>query len=456
MQIEEIVQKQRNFFNTGKTKEVYYRKNALKRLKKAIIVREREINQALKLDLNKSDFESYMTEIGMVLSEISYAISHIEKWSRPKTVRTAIAQFHSKSFIVPEPYGISLIISPWNYPFMLAIDPLIGAITAGNCCIIKPSEYSPHTSKLLSSIIGELFPDEYITVIEGEVEETNVLLNQKLDYIFFTGSGKIGKIIMQKACRDLTPVTLELGGKSPCIIDKSADISLAAKRIIFGKILNAGQTCVAPDYILVQEEVKEELIQNLKKWITKFLGENPLNNLDYPKIINQKQFTRIKELLQNQSIIFGGKFNETEQKIEPTLIDEPNENDQLMQEEIFGPVLPILSFQRLEQAIEFIQKREKPLALYLFTKEKKIEQKIQQEISFGGGCINDTIIHLASNQLGFGGVGNSGMGTYHGKKSFDTFSHEKSIVKKYNWIDLPMRYMPYTKVKLKMVRMFLK
>ena len=456
MDIEKIVKKQKTFFMTGKTKEVKYRKEALKKLKQKIIELEPEINQALKADLNKSETESYMTETGMVFSELSYAIKHIKQWSKEKKVRTPLSQFHGKSYYFYEPYGVALIISPWNYPFMLALDPLIGAIAAGNCCIIKPSEYAPNTAKIMKKMIEDIFSSEYITVIEGEVEETTQLLKQRLDYIFFTGSVSVGKIIMKVASENLIPVTLELGGKSPCIVDETADLSLTAKRILFGKILNAGQTCVAPDFLLVQRNIKEKLIQELEKSIVKFLGENSLKNQDYVKMINQKQFNRMKELLKNQKIIFGGNIDDANQKIEFTLIDEPSPDSKVMQEEIFGPILPILSFDKIEEAIDFIRQREKPLALYLFTKNKKVEERIKKEVSFGGGCINDTIIHLASNYLGFGGVGNSGMGNYHGKRSFTTFSHEKSIVKKYTWIDLPMRYMPYTKAKQKVIRMFLK
>ncbi len=454
--IKTIVEKQKNFFATGKTKSISYRKQALEKLKQAIKEQEAEICKALKQDLNKSEAESYMTETGMVYSELSYAIKHIKNWTKKKTVRTPLAQFHSKSFFLYEPYGVSLIISPWNYPFMLAIEPLVGAIAAGNCAIIKTSEYAIHTSHVIKKIIEKTFPEEYISVVEGAVEETQELLQEDLDYIFFTGSVKVGKIVMEAASKNLVPVTLELGGKSPCIVEKSANIALAARRILFGKILNAGQTCVAADYLLVQKEVKQELIQELKNAIIQFLGNNPLDHPDYPKMIHQKQYERMKQLLENQNILFGGKWDDKTRKIEPTLLEEPNLTSTVMEEEIFGPILPILSYNTIEEAIDFIKKREKPLACYLFTKNRKVQKQVLQEVSFGGGCINDTIIHLASNHLGFGGVGNSGMGAYHGKKSFETFSHQKGIVKKYTWIDLPMRYMPYTKAKLKMVKMFLK
>ena len=370
--IEEIVREQKNFFATVKTKEISYRKESLKKLKQAIIEYEAEIHQALKQDLNKSEMETYMTETGMVLSELSHAIKHVKDWSKKKRVRTPLAQFHSSSYEIYEPYGISLIIAPWNYPFMLAIDPLIGAIAAGNCSIIKTSEYAPATSKIVQKIISEQFKSEYIAVVEGAVEETTELLNQKLDYIFFTGSVHIGKIIMQAAAKNLTPVTLELGGKSPCIVEKTANLELAAKRILFGKILNAGQTCVAPDYVLVQKEVKKSLIEELIKQIKHFLGEDILKSEDYPKMIHKRQYERVKELIKNQKILFGGKWDDKTQKIEPTLLDEPDANSLVMQEEIFGPVLPILSFQEIEDAIKFVGKREKPLACYLFTSNKKV------------------------------------------------------------------------------------
>lgn len=456
MKISEITQKQKEFFYNEKTKDVNYRIKMLKNLRECIKQEENKINEALKKDLNKSEFETYMTETGMVLSELNHAISHIKKWSRTKKVVTPLAQFHSKSFIKPEPYGIVLVIAPWNYPFMLSMDPLIEAIAAGNCVILKPSEYAPNTANVLKEILKKVFPMEYVTVIEGGIEETTELLEQDLDYIFFTGGSKVGQIVMEKASKHLTPVTLELGGKSPCIITKDANISLAAKRIAFGKLLNAGQTCVAPDYILVEQEIKGDFIHYLEKYIKEFLGEKPLENENYPKIINEKHFHRIQGYLENQNIIFGGKGDSKTLKIEPTLLEIKDKNADIMQEEIFGPILPIITFQKIEDAISYVKSKEKPLALYLFTNNLKTERKVLSEVSFGGGCINDTIIHLASNHLGFGGVGKSGMGDYHGKNGFDTFTHYKSILKKYNWIDMPMRYMPYTKLKAKLVRMFLR
>lgn len=444
MEIVDIVKMQREFYNTNITKDIDYRINALKKLKEIIIKNENKICEALQQDLNKAAFETYMCEMGLVLNEITHTIKNIKKWTKVKKVHTPISQYHSKSFIIPESYGLTLIISPWNYPFLLAIQPLVSSIAAGNCVIIKPSEHSKNTSKVIADIIRQAFEVRYVTVVEGEVEETQELLNQNLDYIFYTGGIEVGKIVMEKAAKNLIPVTLELGGKSPCIVDKTADIELAAKRIIFGKILNAGQTCVAPDYILVNNNVKEKLIENMKKYIKVFLGENAINNSDYPKIINERHFERLQELIKNENIIFGGDFNKNNLKISPTLLDDINLDSPIMREEIFGPIFPIISFESLDEAINIIVKNENPLALYLFTNDKSTENRILKEISFGGGCINDTVIHLASGNLAFGGVGQSGMGAYHGKYGFDTFTHYKSILKKFNWIDLPMRYHKYT------------
>lgn len=451
-----LIEKQREFYNKNITKNIDYRIKALKKLKETIIKKEEKINQALKKDLNKSAFESYMCEIGIVLNELTYTIKNVKKWSKVKKVKTPISHYHSKSFIIPESYGLTLIISPWNYPFMLAIQPLISAISAGNCSIIKPSEYSPNTSKIIKEIVTEAFNEEYVAVVEGGIIESQELLNEKFDYIFYTGGTEVGKIIMEKAAKNLTPVTLELGGKSPCIIDETANIELAAKRIMFGKILNAGQTCVSPDYILVHNKVKEEFIKNIERYIIDFLGKKPIDNTDYPRIINEKHFERLKKLITNENIIYGGNFDKETLKIEPTIIDDVKLDSPIMKEEIFGPILPILSFENIENAIEIVKQKEKPLALYLFTNNKKVENKILNEISFGGGCLNDTIIHLASSELCFGGVGTSGMGAYHGKYGFDTFTHYKSILKKYNWLDMPIRYHKYTNKKLKIIKKFYK
>jgi aldehyde dehydrogenase (NAD+) len=455
MNIEEMVNKQHKFFQKGYTKSIPYRIKALKRLRNTIIEKEQIIIDALKADLNKSDFEAYMTEIGIVLDEIRYVIKHTLHWVKDENKRTPMAQFKARSFVKTEPYGVVLIMSPWNYPFQLSIAPLIGAIATGNCAILKPSAYASHTAQVLADIISESFSKEYIGVVQGGRQENQALLDQKFDYIFFTGGVKVGKLVMEKAARNLTPVTLELGGKSPCIVDKTANLRLAAKRIVFGKFLNAGQTCVAPDYLLVHKDVKDKFVDYLKGYITAFFGSNPLENDDYPKIINEKHYHRIMGLIEEENILIGGSGRNNSQ-IEPTIVDQITPESKVMQEEIFGPILPILTFEHCKEVKNYVNSQPKPLALYLFTRNKKMEQYILNQISFGGGCINDTIIHLATPYMGFGGVGQSGMGSYHGKYSFDTFSHKKSIIKKSNWIDLPMRYRPYTKRKEKLIRMFLK
>ena len=453
--IDEILKKQRKFFNTGKTKNIKYRLEHLKKLKKSILENEEEIKKALKLDLNKSESESYMTEIGMTLSELSYDIRHVKSWCKNKRVGTPLAHFPSRSFILKEPYGVTLILSPWNYPFMLLIEPLIGAICAGNCAVLKPSEFAPNTANVIEKIIKECFEEDYVTVIQGDKDVSQALIEKNFDYIFYTGGTKVGKIVMQEASKNLVPFTLELGGKSPCIIDEKYNMHLAAKRLLFGKLLNAGQTCIAPDYVLVNENVKEELIEELKKVLKEFLGENVIENEDYPKIVNERHFARLSNLIEGEKILIGGKTDKKLLKIEPTILDNPKIDSKVMCEEIFGPILPIISYKTIEDAIAYVKKFEKPLALYMFTNDKKIQNKIMNEISFGGGCINDTIIHIANSNMGFGGVGYSGIGNYHGKRSFDTFSHERSITKKYG-LDFQMRYMPYNDFKDKLIRMFLK
>ncbi len=455
MKIEEIVQKQKDYFSTGVTKKVSYRIHALVKLRETILKNEKKIKEALKADLGKSGFESYMTEIGMVLDELRFLIKHTPGWAKNKRVRTPLAQFAAKSFVISEPYGVVLVMSPWNYPFQLSIEPLIGAIAAGNCVIVKPSAYSSHTSKVIADVIKECFPAEYVTVIQGGRQENQELLEQKFDYIFFTGGVEVGKLVMEKASKHLTPVSLELGGKSPCIIDKTANLKVAAKRLVFGKFLNSGQTCVAPDYVFVHKSVKDRLIIHIKKYLEEFYGKNPLQNPDYPKIINEKHYKRILGLIEAETILAGGQGNKNG-KIAPTILDNITLDSKVMQEEIFGPILPLLTYENINEVIRYINSNPKPLALYLFTTNRRLEQHLLRNVSFGGGCINDTIIHLATSHMGFGGVGQSGMGSYHGKHSFDTFSHKKSIVKKANCIDLPMRYLPYTKGKEKLVRMFLK
>lgn len=455
-QIRNIVNTQRHFFYSGTTLNVDYRIQALKKLKAAILKYENEINAAIKKDLGKSAFESYMCETGLVLSEISYMLKHTRSFAKGKTVLTPLAQFHSRSYKKPSPYGVVLIMSPWNYPFLLTIDPLVDAIAAGNTAVIKPSAYSSHTSAVIKQMIEECFDPKYVTVVTGGRAENTCLLHEHFDYIFFTGSQSVGKEVMKCASEHLTPVTLELGGKSPCIVEKSADIKLAAKRIVFGKFLNCGQTCVAPDYIYCDKAIQDELVTAIRHQIQKQFGTNPLQNKDYGKIINKKHFQRICTLIDPEKTAHGGKTDEKTLRIEPTVMNNVTFDDAVMQEEIFGPVLPILTYDSLDAAIRKINSMQHPLALYLFTSDKNAIAKVTAECGFGGGCINDTIIHLATSEMGFGGFGESGMGSYHGKDGFDTFSHYKSIVDKKTWLDLPMRYQPYRKINEKLIHMFLK
>jgi len=449
--IKEILDRQRAWFSSGKTLDVSFRLQALKKLKATIQLFEKEIFDALKKDLNKAPFESYATEVGIVIAELSDTIKNLRKWSRIKRVRTPIVLFKSSCFIVPEPYGVVLIMSPWNYPFMLSMLPLIGAVAAGNCAVVKPSAYSPAVSAVVSKIIKSCFNESFVAVVEGGREANRQLLNEKFDYIFFTGSVGVGKTVMEAASKHLTPVTLELGGKSPCIVDKDVDIDIAARRIIWGKTVNSGQTCVAPDYLLVHRDVKDELIAAMKKYIREFFGENPCNNNEYPKIISEKHFNRLRELMNSGNIVAGGGVNEATLQISPTIMDNVDWDAPVMQEEIFGPILPVLEFDNPAQVITAVNSRPKPLALYLFTNRRDVEKQIIKSISFGGGCINDTVVHTATSHMPFGGVGESGMGSYHGKWSFDTFTHRKSILKKSFMFDVRIRYAPY-KDKLGMLR----
>lgn len=453
--IKNIVTKQRAFFHTGATLDVNFRIQALKRLKLCIQKQERAISEAIQKDLGKSGFESYMCETGLTLSEISYMIRHIRSFSREKTVHTPLAQFHSRSYTKPSPYGVVLIMSPWNYPFLLTMEPLVDAIAAGNTAVLKPSAYSPHTSALIQKIIAECFDGKYVSVVTGGRAENTCLLKEQFDYIFFTGSQGVGKEVMKQASAHLTPVTLELGGKSPCIVEKSANLKLAAKRIVFGKFLNCGQTCVAPDYIYCDASVKDRLLSEIKKQIRLQFGSNPLANENYGKIINEKHFNRILSLIDQEKIAHGGNADPAALRIEPTVLDSVTFGDAVMQEEIFGPVLPILTYDSLDDAVQTVNSMASPLALYLFTSDKQAAKKVTSRCGFGGGCINDTVIHLATSEMGFGGFGASGMGSYHGKDGFSTFSHRKSIVDKKTWLDLPMRYQPYQDVYNKIVHLFL-
>jgi len=455
-EIKKIVKEQRAFFYTGTTLPTEYRVKALEKLKTCILKYEEDINTALKRDLGKSAFEGYMCETGITLSEITYMLKHIHSYARAKTVRTPLAQFHSRSYKKPSPYGVVLIMSPWNYPFLLSMEPLVDAIAAGNTAVVKPSAYSPNTSEIIGKILSECFDEKYIAVITGGRAENTYLLEENFDYIFFTGSQAVGKEVMRHAALHLTPVTLELGGKSPCLVTENANIRLAARRIVFGKYLNCGQTCVAPDYIYCDRKVKDRLVREIKRQIQKQFGKQPLSREDYGKIINEKHFDRILGLIDAGKTVHGGGSDRRALRIEPTVMDNVTFGDAVMQEEIFGPVLPVLTYDSLDEAIRNIDAMPHPLALYIFTNDRSTAKKVTSRCGFGGGCINDTIIHLATSEMGFGGFGASGMGSYHGKDGFDTFSHYKSIVDKKTWLDLPMRYQPYKKIHEKLIHTFLK
>ena len=455
-EIKNLVTRQRSYFQTGATLPVEARLKALRKLYAAVYGHQREIHGALQEDLGKSHFESYMCETGMVLDEISCMLKHLRRWAKDETVPTPLAQFHSHSYRMPSPYGAVLIMSPWNYPFMLTLSPLVDALAAGNTAVVKPSAYSPHTSQVIGRILSQCFPAHYVAVVTGGREENTCLLKEHFDYIFFTGSQAVGREVMRNAAAHLTPVTLELGGKSPCIVDQTANIRLAARRIVFGKYLNCGQTCVAPDYIYCHRSVKNELVAEIKKQIRKQYGSEPLRNPDYGKIINEKHFNRILGLMELEKIVWGGRADRDSLRIEPTVMDHVRFSDPVMQEEIFGPILPVLTFEHLDEAIQKVNSMAHPLALYMFTSDRRAAKKVMTRCGFGGGCVNDTIIHLATTQMGFGGFGESGMGAYHGKTGFDTFTHYKSIVDKKTWLDLPMRYQPYRKVWERAVRFFLR
>jgi len=456
-QNQNILEKQRTYYKSGTTIPVRFRLQQLKKLYSTVRKYEPEINEALKSDLGKSGYESFMCESGLALTEISYLIKHVKKLSKAKRVSTPIAQFHSHSFVQPVPYGNVLIMSPWNYPFLLTIEPLADAIAAGNTAIVKPSAYSPNTSAILEKIISECFDEEYVAIVTGGRKENDALLDQKFDFVFFTGSKAVGIEVLSRMAKNLTPVVLELGGKSPCIVDRKCNVELAAKRIVFGKYLNCGQTCVAPDYILCHESIKNQFITEVIKQIKLQYGENPLGNPDYGKIVNEKHFARITGLIDSNKVVFGGQTDKAKHKIAPTVMDNVTYEDKIMQEEIFGPVMPIITFEDFDSVIDRLKSQPKPLALYIFSKDKANINRVTKELSYGGGCINDVIIHLATTSMGFGGVGDSGMGCYHGKYGFDAFSHKKSIVDKKTWIDLPMRYQPYkSKIYEKLLHIFLK
>ena len=457
MNIDVILEKQRCFFQSGATLSIEFRLKALKKLSHAVFNMESEICDALKVDLGKSDYEAFMCEIGLVKSEISYMLKNLRRFAAEKRVHTPLAQFASKSYIKPSPFGNVLIMSPWNYPFLLAVEPLVDALAAGNTAVIKPSAYAPATSAVVEKLITNCFPKEYVAVVTGGRKENAELLDKKFDLIFFTGSQAVGKEVLRHAAETLTPVILELGGKSPCIVDSTANLKIAAKRIVFGKFLNCGQTCVSPDHIICHSSVKDKLVKEICEQIKLQYGENALLNGDYGRIVNRKHFDRICGIIDAEKVIYGGNTNIESLQIEPTVMDNVDWYDEVMQQEIFGPLLPILTFENYDEIYKRLNNLPKPLALYVFSQDKKRIKEVTERLSFGGGCVNDTIIHLATSEMGFGGVGESGMGAYHGKTGFDAFSHSKSIVNKKLWVDLPMRYQPYNrKLYGKLLKMFLK
>lgn len=455
-EIKDILQQQNHFFSSGKTIPAEFRLKQLESLKEAMIRHEADLAAALKEDLGKSRMESYMCEIGLTLSELTWMQKHLRNLMRSKRVSTPVAQFAAKSFRSPSPYGTVLIMSPWNYPVLLTLDPLIDAIAAGNTAVVKPSAYAPCTFDVMKTMIEECFPAHYVAVVDGGRAENQALLQQRFDMIFFTGGKTVGREVLRHAAEYLTPVTLELGGKSPCIVDSTAKIRLAAKRIVFGKYLNCGQTCVAPDYILCDKRIRDELITAILAEIEKQFGKEPLKNPNYGKIINEKHFERILGLINGEKLVYGGQSEPESLRIAPTVLNNITWDDAVMGEEIFGPLLPILTFDTLDEALDTVESHPHPLALYFFSEDKAAQKKVLDTCRFGGGCINDTIIHLATSDMPFGGVGESGMGSYHGRVGFETFSHYRSIVDKKTWMDLPIRYQKYTGLKEKMLRMFLK
>ena len=456
-EIRSLLEKQRSFYRTGGTIPVSFRIEQLKKLYAAVKKHENEIHDALKSDLGKSNYESFMCESGLVLSEISFMIRHTRRFAGRKTVDTPLAQFASHSYKQPVPYGNTLIMSPWNYPFLLTMDPLADAIAAGNTAIVKPSAYSPATSEVIQRIIHECFPPEYVAVVTGGRAENAALLDQKFDFVFFTGSQAVGREVLRRTAEHLTPAVLELGGKSPCIVDGDADIPLAARRIVFGKFLNCGQTCVAPDYILCHSSVKDAFVSEVISQIRKQYGDKPLDNPDYGKIINEKHFHRLCGLIDPKKVVAGGETDPHKCRIAPTVMDNVTRDDPVMGEEIFGPVMPILTFDSFETLVDELKDGDKPLVLYLFSHNRRHIRRVTTELSYGGGCVNDVVIHLATSAMGFGGVGESGMGSYHGEEGFRAFSHTKSIVDKKTWMDLPMRYQPYqSRLYEKLLHLFLR
>ena len=450
-----MIEKQKEFFTSGKTLPLEFRINQLKRLKDSIERNEKIILEALYKDLRKSEIEAYNSEVLVVTTEADYVLKRISKWTRPRKVRTPLMHLPAKSLIYPEPAGVVLILAPWNYPFQLTFAPLIGAIAAGNCAVLKPSEYAPHTSAAIAEIIRNGFEEHYITVTEGGVEVSKALLQEKFDHIFFTGSTTVGKLVMRAASQHLTPVTLELGGKSPCIVWKDANIEVTSRRILWGKFMNAGQTCVAPDFLLVHKDIRKGLIEALINGIGKFYGPSPRQSKDYARIINENHFERLIKYLEDGTVLFGGEHDKKDLYISPTLLSNVEQSSLVMQDEIFGPILPIIEFETMEDVIDRIRSKPKPLSLYLFTDDKSVQEAILRNISSGGVCVNDTVSHIVGSDLPFGGVGASGFGSYHGKASFDSFTHYKSVLKRSFSFDARMKYPPY-QVELKKIKRILK
>lgn len=454
MDIHEIVESEKHFFRTGVTRGVDFRIDMLKKFRKAIIENDELISAALKADLNKQPFESYMCETGLLLEEINFHIKRLKKWSKTRRVKSGIGQLPGRSYVCPEPYGVVLIMAPWNYPVQLCLMPLVGAISSGNCAVVKPSAYAPESSRVISKLIESAFPTGFVTAVEGGREANKALLDEPFDYIFFTGSVAVGKTVMEAAAKRLTPVTLELGGKSPIIVDETANLPLAARRIAFGKVLNAGQTCVAPDYLMIEKSVEAPFIEEYKKALASFFPDGDMSGM--VRIINDKHFERVCNILDNSgNVVIGGARDAETRFIEPAVLTDVPIDSPAMQQEIFGPVLPVLPYEKLDDCIDFIRSRPEPLALYIFSENKMNQEKVLNSCSFGGGCINDTVIHLASSHMSFGGVGESGMGSYHGRKSFDTFTHYRSVLKQ-GKLDVKLRYFPYKSGKEKIIRMILK
>lgn len=453
--IQEKIDRQNIFFDSNLTKNIDYRIKHLEKLRNVIQRKEKEIIEALYLDLGKSYFEAYSSEVGFILESLHYFIKNLKKWAKPKRTRSPLFMPISKSTIYYEPRGIVFIIGPFNYPFQLVIEPLIGAIAAGNTCLLKPSEKTPHTNQIIQEIIAAVFEPEYVDVVSGGKEAVTELINSKVHHIFFTGSAKVGKVIMEAASKQLIPVTLELGGKSPTIVHQDADIEKAASRIVWGKYYNVGQTCIAPDYVYVHKSIEAEFLNTLKNKIIEFYGVDALTSSDYGRIIDEKEFDRLIHLMDESKLYFGGETDRNRLKIAPTVLTNVNWTDDVMQEEIFGPILPILTYESLEDTLTFIKDKPKPLAFYFFSEDKNLQKEVIENLPFGGGCINDTISHVTSPRLPFGGIGNSGMGSYHGKESFLTFSHQKSIMKKSTWLDIKTMYPPY-KGKLDLLKKIMK